>query len=287
MSIQIKKYCFSGTHIKKYLLLVFLITCTSLQPEKQVKKPGFVISKKTHKYKGLDFRLIKGPVYWLYFRGKTAQAQKNIAVLEQFYNREYHKFFDKKPKRKIRVVLFKNEQEYLKKTRSPDGQYAHYDPRTGLLLSWDQKNPGNLFHESIHKWLHANNHLDVSMWFNEGFASYFESPKFRPDGSWIYDRNNFRMTEIQNQWTPLHIFLKRIDLPHSHSKAQARLIFLYLADKGKLTTFVKAYLENAFVQKDGILALENTINLKLSQINTDLKVWRQKNLETQNSRLTN
>lgn len=257
---------------------VFLFITLDAQvdsPEiKLVNFPGIL------RFRNLDFKLIKGPHYWLYYRSSASHARKSLIALEQFYNSEYNKYFKQDTVNKIKIVIFKNQGEYKYITKAPDNQQAHYDPKRSLVFSWYKPNPGYLFHESVHAWLAMNGHNSSSLWFNEGFASYYESPVKGTHDRWHFNRCNFRMRKLSGNWTSLSIFMRRIDLPDIHSKAQARLVFLYLAEQGLVKEFVHLYLENAFRQIDGITAMEEVTGKKLPQIEKELIRMKKKYIKT-------
>ncbi|MCB1175278.1 MAG: hypothetical protein KDK39_17010 [Leptospiraceae bacterium] len=225
-------------------------------------------------YKGLSFKLLTGRHYALYCRCSQDEARTLLRQLDAFYEREYAQFFVNPVADKTRIVLFQDELEYRRSVNAPDGQWAHYDPALKISLSYYQKNPGALFHESVHRWLDANYHSGAALWFNEGFASYFESPMLKADGSWQYQKVNFRIQSLaQQDWRPLTDLMRRIDLRYPTDKAQARALFAYLADRGLLRDYVRQYLETCFGDPDGIAALELVLHAPLGQIDLDLQEW--------------
>ncbi|GEM_PF-6814363 len=216
---------------------------------------------------------------------KARMNEKESDILAQrlalFYAQEYPKYFGTPPKRKPTIVILDTKSGYEKILGEKGEVYGHYLPALNKIYTYQQENlEGVLFHELAHYWLQENSMERRALWFEEGFASFFESPEFQPDASITFKIKNFRNEKtIANEmdYIPLAKFLHTVDLRYEVSKTQARAIFTWLNDQGKLPAFVQLYLENASYDISGADALREVTGMTMEIMDTSLQNWmRQK-----------
>ena len=99
-------------------------------------------------------------------------------IMECFFLEALKNFrFYMDPQHKLRVFVFKNEDEYLKN----GGPYGSGGVFMGSkIMTYYQ--PGHttsvLLHEGTHQFVHLVTGSDVPLWINEGMAGYYETSKF-------------------------------------------------------------------------------------------------------------
>jgi hypothetical protein len=225
---------------------------------------------------------ISGEMYYFFYFNKN---QKKLVLyvkgeLEKFFQSQYTRFFSKPFNRKIEIFLFENKMDYIHATGVEPGYLAHYDKKTGRIYSslTGEKNEilGALFHENIHLWLTVNIKGAVKLWFQEGFASFFETPLPIKNGHWKFANPNWRQASLREQWTELKTFMQTVDLPYEHSKAQARIIFLWLSEKGLLEKYFKKYMENLDYDNSGMDALKAVTGESMENLDRNLHEYSKK-----------
>jgi len=222
----------------------------------------------------LKLSQVESPHFTLFYRGDKKKAEEKISLLESFHTTQYSRFFNKELGDKITVILYKDKKEYTKVTGVKKEFFAHFESTDKKIYSNSQENIGAIFHECVHYWLNYNTGGDrVRLWFEEGFASFFESPEKKEDKSYEFGRPNWRQKSLQGKWTSLASFMQRVDLREEHDKAQARLFFLWLSKQGLLESYINKYIEFLDFDFSGIDALKEITGKNIEEINGEMKLY--------------
>ncbi|MBE7412829.1 MAG: hypothetical protein L6Q54_01570 [Leptospiraceae bacterium] len=224
---------------------------------------------------GLVFETYSKENFTIHHRGKKKAIESLTSELLIFQNQVLPTYFSNLPP-KIVIYLYRNTTEYNSKKNTQHETYAHFEPKSKELFSFVDSGTGPIFHELVHLYLSlqsiSNNRI---LWFEEGFSSFFESPKKDNFGNYIFDEPNWRMESIKGKWTDLSTFIKTIDLRENHSKAQARILFLWLFKKNILPQFIKTYHENLDFDNSGAEALQEVTGTQIDEINIEMKKFKE------------
>jgi len=258
--------------LKNYwIIFLFLCLAFSISSETPLakKKPNLV------KLEGLEFKVQESENFVIHFRGPQKDAEFLQREIDKFYSVQYSKFFTTPLAVKISIILFKDKREYISKTKVPQDYLAHFEPKAKRILTFSNTQPGAIFHELIHAWLDFNSVSNTrQLWFEEGFASFFESPEKISEEEWRFDKPNWRMESAKGKWTNLKSFMQTIDLRENHSKGEARLIFLWLSKNQLLEQFVGKYHENLDFDTSGIDAIQEIVGKNIDEIDFEIQNFK-------------
>ncbi|MEW6026534.1 MAG: DUF1570 domain-containing protein [Planctomycetota bacterium] len=81
------------------------------------------------------------------------------------------------PKNKLKVYVFKNQDEYLK-NGGPFGSGGVFMGSRIMTFYQPGRTTSVLLHEGTHQFVHLVTGSDVPLWINEGLAGYYETSKF-------------------------------------------------------------------------------------------------------------
>lgn len=246
----------------KFFVRMFLV-CLFVFTGSETKADG-----KFETFAGLRFSVLTSERHRLLFRGNPQTARARLHDLEGFYRDWYGVFFSESLQKKISITLYESSAVYRRQAKASGQQFGHFS--RGRIVSFLDDNPGSLFHESIHAWLNANWAGAARPWFEEGLASYFESPQQTTRG-WNFDAKNWRQAKLGENWTELRTFMRRVDLPEKHSKAQARMFFLWLAKEGLLADYVRVYLEYLDYDPSGMDALRGLTGRSIRSLDVEIR----------------
>lgn len=159
------------------------------------------------------------------------------------------------------------------------GTYSHL---ARLLIAADFA--ASLRHEFVHVFHHS--HMDRvgqqhAMWAQEGLASLYEEYELGSDGSIVFlpneRRNIVKAMARDNTLIPWeHLFalsdMEFGERPAQHY-AQARSIFEFLAERGRLEAWYRAYVEHFERDQKGAAAFEAVFEQPLAQTELDWRMW--------------
>ena len=218
--------------------------------------------------------LQNGSYKFFYLHGKKRNKIKSNQI--QLFHKTYYHLLFKQPMPPVEIIIFPRKSSFLKHTNVPEGYQAFYLTGQKAVVTYDSGNIGVLQHEIVHHWIQSNIRGNLPLWFEEGLASLFESPIYS-NGNIKYFHTNERHEKLKGKkWTHLEKFMKTVDLPNDHDKAQARLIFLWLADQNLLYKFVQAYSDNVDFDPSGIESLEEVTGKKIAELNGFLEMYSKK-----------
>jgi hypothetical protein len=136
----------------------------------------------------------------------------------------------------------------------------------------------------IHEFTHALHYADQAgrgqthpVWLMEGLASLYEHSKI-VDGHAV-PQLTYRLANLQAEVRENHQmpFAKMMKLEHqqftSHQYPQARYMFMYLYDTGKLREWYDAYTAGYATDSSGAAAWEKVYGKKLDEIEHDWAAW--------------
>ncbi len=164
---------------------------------KEDVKRGLALSKDSLLLAAIDLKLgfaIDGPKWSVSFTKETEHyfvetdvdqtfadwIAGQLELVRKLYDKVFEKAKTDQPKRKYKVVVFANANEYHK-AGGPKMAGGHYDPQIRQLFLFKYPKPDDgqmvLFHEGFHQFLHP--YLQrAPQWFNEGLADYFGGAKY-------------------------------------------------------------------------------------------------------------
>jgi len=157
-----------------------------------------------------------------------------------------------------------------------------YEHRLRRLVSRDTG--ASLRHEFVHllHWGHMDRLRQVHpVWFQEGFASLFEDYEWGEDGAPIF-RPNIRHNLARGAamhgnappWprffaTSHAAFMEKAELNY----ALARSIFEFVADRGRLVDFYRAYTDGFERDPTGVKAMEKAFNRPVADVEKEWRRW--------------
>lgn len=157
-----------------------------------------------------------------------------------------------------------------------------YDHRHRRLVSRDTG--ASLRHEFVHllHWGHMDRLRQVHpVWVQEGLASLFEDYEWAEDGAPRF-RANIRHNLARNAslhgnappWPRFFAmngpqFMEKAELHY----ALARSVFEFLADRGRLTTWYRAYTESFERDPTGLAAMESAFGRKPADVEKEWRKW--------------
>jgi len=166
-----------------------------LAPKGVIDKPGADSEKLTW-----ESARTKETKHYIIKANLSQDALDDVCYMMECFFLEASKIFKfyMDPERKLKVFVFKNQEEYLK-NGGPFGSagvfmgskiMAYYNPpvTTSVLL-----------HEGTHQFVHLVTGSDVPLWINEGLASYYESSKFEGTSLKTNVLNQGRLKQIRER----------------------------------------------------------------------------------------
>lgn len=214
---------------------------------------------------------------------ETATIRNNTIVpaVECFYNG----FFEKRPTEITVIFLFKDDESYRfwanKLYSDKDlSRFGYYKPDERVMLMNISTGTGTLVHEMTHALAHYD-FPNIPAWFNEGLGSLYERCSLK-NGN-IRGYINWRLPILKeaiynHSYTALNKLLQTNDNEFYGSKSdfyysQARYLCMYLQEKDLLKSYYKKFRDNFDEDKIGKRFLEEMLNEKITDINTDFLQW--------------
>jgi hypothetical protein len=195
-------------------------------------------------------------------------------------------FFAKEPSEPITVLVFPDEDRYMRGSSAilgtiPTTPYGFYRPCSKTLVVNAGYGWGTAVHEMVHAYLAAD-FPDAPQWLNEGLASLFEAPTDDAEGH-IRGETNWRLAELQNAIAKnrahsFHTLVKgsRWDFDGKEGPlyyAESRYLLYWLQEKGLLRPFYTAYRANVGRDRRGLETLARIAGRPLSEIRTDWEAF--------------
>ena len=145
-----------------------------LAPKGMIDKPGADSEKLTW-----ESARTKETNHYIVKANLSQEALDDVCYMMECFFLEASRIFKfyMDPERKLKVFVFKNQDEYLK-NGGPFGSggvfmgskiMTYYQPAHTTLV---------LLHEGTHQFVHLVTGSDVPLWINEGLAGYYETSKF-------------------------------------------------------------------------------------------------------------
>lgn len=179
----------------------------------------------------------------------------------------------------IAVPLPNDADTFFKNNDSIGGMYEH---RPRRLVARDIGS--SLRHEFFHAYHFG--HMERlgqqhPLWLQEGLASLYEDYEFTADGSIRFLPNERQgIVKTQARAGRLSPWGELFNMPANEFMRQSprlypqvRSIFEYVADKGKLEDWYKAYVEGFERDRSGAKAFEKAFELPLASIEKNWRMW--------------
>jgi hypothetical protein len=160
--------------------------------------------------------------------------------------------------------------------------HGNYQHRSGILIANDAGSA--LRHEFVHVFHHS--HMDRlgqqhPMWVQEGLASLYEEYELGEDGSIVFTpnerRNIAKMMARESSLIAWKLFFALTDEQFAQERArhyaQARSIFEFLADQGRLTAWYLAFTEQFDDDPTGAQAMISVFNQTLDEVEQQWRAW--------------
>jgi tetratricopeptide (TPR) repeat protein len=145
---------------------------------------------------------------------------------------------------------------------------------------------GSLRHEFVHAYHFA--HMERlglrrphPLWIQEGLATLYEDYEIEPDGTFTFvsnKRHNIvrrraRLNLLMDWRDFFELSADRFMDKASWTYPQTRSIFEFIADRGKLRDWYRAYVDNYTTDRTGVRAFEVAFGRPLEEIEDDWKKW--------------
>jgi hypothetical protein len=139
--------------------------------------------------------------YRVIVEGTEARA-RSVAkrTVEPVSERLSKQYFEKSPRRGIRLVLFTSDATYRKGAAAltgeePDTPFGFYSSELSAVIMNLSTGGGTLVHEMVHTFTETD-FPEMPAWFNEGLASLYEQCRFEPWG--LAGLTNWRLPALQD-----------------------------------------------------------------------------------------
>jgi hypothetical protein len=198
----------------------------------------------------------------------------------------YRNYFSRRATRPVRVYCFRNHETYAAYVRSAYGRapttpYGFYMASERKMVLNLGTGLGTLAHELVHP-LIGEDFPGVPAWFNEGFASLYESAPRNSEGRMV-PRSNWRLNDlkrakIDRREIPLKTIMEtNTDEFYGDDRgvhyATARYFCLYLDQKGLLVRYYQEFRATGDADPTGIKALERITRRSLEDFETEWRTW--------------
>ena len=125
-------------------------------------------------------------------------AERTVAPVAERLSKQY---FDKSPRRGIRLVLFTSDATYRRGAAAltgedPDTPFGFYSSDLSAVIMNLSTGGGTLVHEMVHTFTETD-FPDMPAWFNEGLASLYEQCRFAPGR--LVGLTNWRLPALQER----------------------------------------------------------------------------------------
>jgi len=197
----------------------------------------------------------------------------------------YQAYFTRKPSRPVRIYCFRDNgtySEYVRNVygRAPTTPYGFYMASERKMVLNLATGLGTLQHEIVHPLL-GEDFPGVPAWFNEGFASLFESTQDL-NGRKV-GRSNWRLGDLkrsirERREVPLRTLMEtNTDEFYGDDRgvhyAMARYFCLYLQLKDLLVRYYQEFRASAGADPTGIAALERVTRKSLEDFEKEWRSW--------------
>ncbi|MEW6732012.1 MAG: hypothetical protein AB1489_11860 [Acidobacteriota bacterium] len=217
--------------------------------------------------------------------GRTRLDEIKEQTIRTSYNAFYKDFFHERPRRVIKIYLFKdriNYQRYSKKlfNELPNTPYGYYRSAERVMLMNIATGTGTLVHELVHALIDTD-FPTVPTWFNEGFASLFEYSRIEAGSisgmsNWRYpifkraiDTNSVVKLRQLVETTNDEFYNDR----DGYNYAEARYLCFYLQDKGLLKAFYQRFKQTHRDDPSGRRTLEEILKKDIDEIEREWLQW--------------
>jgi len=222
-------------------------------------------------------------IYYLASNG----GEKSLDIAENEVRRMadelYEAYFTRRPRRPIRIYCFRDHASYEFYVRdfygrAPTTPYGFYMASERKMVLNLATGTGTLAHEIVHP-LIGEDFPGVPAWFNEGFASLFESTKPDANGR-LVGRSNWRLRDLKRarDEVPLKTLMGTTteefygDDRGVHY-AMARYFCLYLQRQGLLDRFYREFRATVSDDPTGVGALERVTRKPLADFEKEWRSW--------------
>ncbi len=197
----------------------------------------------------------------------------------------YRTYFTRRPARPIRVYCFRDLGTYAAYVRSAYGRtpttpYGFYMASERKMVLNLGTGLGTLQHEVVHPLL-GEDFPGVPAWFNEGFASLFESTQDfngRRIGRSNWRLRDLRRAKLERREVPLRTLMEtNTDEFYGDDRgvhyAMARYFCLYLQRQDLLIRYFQEFRATGDADPTGIAALERVTRKPLADFETEWRTW--------------
>ncbi|MDP6526375.1 MAG: hypothetical protein QGH15_19360 [Kiritimatiellia bacterium] len=197
----------------------------------------------------------------------------------------WKKFFDKKPSKPVRILLFNGERSYRHNAKELYGDddvshFGYFRPSDRTMLMNIATGGGTLVHELTHALMEPD-FPDCPVWFDEAMRSLFEQCSLA--GGDIRGLVNWRYPELRKAiddggLIPLADLVKANRFDFDGEKrgllyAQSRYLAFYLQEKKLLSKFYREFRKAQDRDPSGRKTLERVTGKSLSELQADMVKW--------------
>ena len=223
------------------------------------------------------------PIFFAATDGTQRSLDRCKRTIASMQRGLYKDFLKKKPKKPLKVYLFKEKasyenycEEFL--NESPGTPFGFYRDSDRSLIMNIATGTGTLAHELVHP-LAAADFEKIPSWFNEGFASLYEQSTTKRDGT-IWGLVNWRLPGLQEDLDDVELeALMKTTSGEFYGRgsglryAAARYLCMYLQQEGKLPEFYRSFRDTFDKDKTGITQLEKVTGRSLTDVQADWEKW--------------
>lgn len=224
-------------------------------------------------------------LFYLATNGGMQTYRACRATVERMFGFLTRDFFERRPKKPIRIYCFNDASSYERYCKmaydqdAPTTPYGFYIPRERKIVLNVDTGLGTLSHELVHPLL-AEDFPNVPTWFNEGFASLYEETATTADGMEV-GRVNWRLPGLRDairegRGIALSALLSTTSTEFYGDRrvlhyAAARYLCKWLQDRQLLREFYVTFRANAETDPTGRATLEKVTRLELDELD---RIWR-------------
>ena len=235
---------------------------------------------------GEEFKMrVVDDLFFIAANGEERALDAAETTIRRMTEELYDHYFTRRPTQPIRVYCFRNRstyEEYVRRAhgRAPTTPYGFYlssERKTVLNLATGL---GTLAHEIVHPLL-CEDFPGVPAWFNEGFASMFESTE--DSSGRKLARNNWRLNDLrratrEGRIVPLRTLMEtNTDEFYGDDRgvhyAMARYFCVYLQRQDLLVRFYREFRATVNDDASGIAALERVSRKSLADFEAEWRSW--------------
>lgn len=226
---------------------------------------------------GLKFELERlDGVLFAFQNGLGEKGKKYMAGLPEKFSDVFKDLVGTKKdlNKDLRIVIFDKKSTYNNKF-SVSGLFGHYHAAGKTIYTYRSSGAGTIYHELTHHYNRKVYGESIPLWFDEGFAGYFEKTV---GGGFGY--TNWRLPILKKglkkgRYIELGKMLEGVESDDKFFLAQARHFFVYLDHLGVLEDFVRGVKKaNDFSCKDLVEELTGRTMTELdADFRSKIKQW--------------